>query len=108
VQIFEWKRICAGFFLFVCIVVGDPIIRGGGWVQTSLRKESLNSDGKQFHQYQHCQQLPTQNKKDLYIYVGLNQLMESQQSSSDNWISNNNTNKQTKNVGLNQLRRSLL
>jgi hypothetical protein len=31
VQIFEWKRICAGFFLFVCIVVGDPIIRGGGW-----------------------------------------------------------------------------
>ena len=69
-------------------------------LQTSLRKESLNSDGKQFHQYQHCEQLPLASNhktRKTFTYgkkVGLNQLMGCQQSSSDNWISNNNTNKQ--------------
>jgi len=32
-DIFEWKRICAGFLSVVlrCIAVGDPVIKRGGW-----------------------------------------------------------------------------
>jgi hypothetical protein len=41
---FEWKQICAGFLSFV---------------YTSIcRKESLNNDGHQFHQYQQNKQSP--------------------------------------------------
>ena len=31
---FEWKRICEGFyhFVYICIAVGDPIIKTGGLV----------------------------------------------------------------------------
>ena len=31
--LFEWKRICAGFFLsfvYICIAVGDPVIKREG------------------------------------------------------------------------------
>jgi hypothetical protein len=32
-SLFEWKQICANFlsFIYICILVGDPIIKRGGW-----------------------------------------------------------------------------
>ena len=76
---------------------------------SELWKESLNSDGHRFHQYQKNEQSPlilAEHKKDHDIYDiehsgpglgqaqkcgGLNLLMGSQSSPLDNWISKVNT-----------------
>jgi hypothetical protein len=88
-------------------------------------KESLNSDGQQFHQYQQYEQLPlTSNhwtqKKPQYVtleshvppwdkhknVVGLNRLMGFQPSPLDNWISNGNISKQQRCLDVALIRRS--
>ena len=69
-----------------------------------LGKESLNSDmvnGHQFYQYQQNERSPLnltekkKKKKQIMTYdngnPGLNQLMVTQPSPLDNWISNGNT-----------------
>ena len=62
----------------------------------SLWKEYLNSDGQEFHQYRErprhmpfeVQVLDWEKEKDV---ARLNQVIISQASHRDNWISNNNT-----------------
>jgi hypothetical protein len=57
-----------------------------------LWKESLNSDGHQFHQYKQNEQSPLvlTELNDKHV-AELNPSMESQPSHRDNWISNGNT-----------------
>jgi hypothetical protein len=46
-------------FVFICVDVGDPVLQEGRvGIPLKTKGESLNSLGKQFHQYQQKEQLP--------------------------------------------------
>jgi hypothetical protein len=74
-------------------------------LSTSIWKKSLNCDDQQLHQYQQSEQPPFTTKSPRHMVlkfqaldldrhknvVGLNLLMGSQYSASDNWTTNDNT-----------------